>query len=383
MKFLKNPKFLIFLIVFINFLGYGMVFPLLPLITESYGGNPLISGVLIASFSVMQMIAMPILGRLSDRYGRKPMLLFSLWGTVVSFLMMAFTHSIFWLLVARIIDGASGGNLSIAQAYMADKTEKQDRAGGMGIIAAGLSLGFIFGPLWGGIFTKISPTAPFFTASLLTFVSIIFTTIYLPESIKKAEIEYEKKHFSLKEFIRHELRPVLLILFVINLLFFWAQSGVFTVLSLFGKDILRISFTKLSLVLAFGGIVSATIQGFAIKPVIKFVGEKKLFFLSAILGFFGMMILSVANSVWILFIGFNIMNVGISFLTPVTQSLVSENSGKHEQGGSLGLMQSFGSMGRIFGPISAGFIYQTISPFSPAVMGAVIFILILIFGLYI
>src|SRR3989344_8516704 len=132
MKFVKTAKFLIFLIVFINFLGYGIVFPILPLLTIEYGGNPLISGVLIGIFSLMQVLAMPVLGRLSDRYGRKPLLLYSLWGTVVSFAIMGVTHSIFWLLIARIIDGISGGNLSIAQAYMADVTERKDRATGMG-----------------------------------------------------------------------------------------------------------------------------------------------------------------------------------------------------------------------------------------------------------
>src|SRR3989338_1338415 len=183
MKFFKSPKFLIFLIVFVNFLGYGIVFPILPLLTESYGGDPLISGILIGVFSLMQVGAMPVLGRLSDRYGRRPLLIFSLWGTVLSFLMMGMTHSIFWLLIARIIDGASGGNISIAQAYIADITDKKDRVGGMGVLAAGISLGFIVGPLWGGFFSKISLAAPFIAASVITFVSIILCHFFLPESL--------------------------------------------------------------------------------------------------------------------------------------------------------------------------------------------------------
>src|SRR3990167_8071739 len=102
MKFVKSPKFLIFLIIFVNFLGYGIVFPILPILTEQYGGDPLMSGILIAAFSLMQVFAMPVMGRLSDRYGRRPLLLISLWGTVISFAMMGLTRSIFWLLIARI-----------------------------------------------------------------------------------------------------------------------------------------------------------------------------------------------------------------------------------------------------------------------------------------
>lgn len=195
MNFVKSPKFLIFLIVFVNFLGYGIVFPILPLMTERYGGDPLVSGILIAVFSLMQVITMPVMGKLSDKYGRRPLLLFSLWGTVLSFAIMGLTHSIFWLMVARMIDGASGGNISIAQAYMADITEKKQRAGGMGVIAAGISLGFILGPLWGGFFSGFGLSVPFIAATGITLVSVILSQFFLPESLSKREFAYEKNIF--------------------------------------------------------------------------------------------------------------------------------------------------------------------------------------------
>lgn len=374
-----SPKFLIFLIVFINFLGYGIVFPILPLLTIQYGGSPLISGFLIGIFSLMQVIFMPILGRLSDRFGRRPLLLFSLWGTVLSFFIMGVTHSIFWLLIARIIDGASGGNLSIAQAYIADVTDKKDRAGGMGIIAAGISLGFIFGPLWGGAFSNMSLSAPFYAATIITILSAVLTHLYLPESLPKKEISYEKKHFALFHFLKH-MEPSLLILYSANLLLFWAQSGAFTTISLFGKDELNLSLFGIGLLFAFGGILSAVIQGFAITKTIAIIDEKKLFFISTIVAIIGMGILAQARTGFLFFLGMTIFSIGNSFLLPVIQALASEKSGEHEQGGSMGILQSFGSIGRIFGPIMAGYIYQA-NPFNPAIMGTVIFLLILFLGI--
>jgi len=381
MKFVKTAKFLIFLIVFINFLGYGIVFPILPLLTIQYGGNPLMSGILIGIFSLMQVIFLPVLGRLSDRFGRRPLLLLSLWGTVISFILMAATRSIFWLLIARIIDGASGGNLSIAQAYIADITDKKNRAGGMGIIAAGITLGFILGPLWGGFFSRYGLSVPFLAAAVITFISIILTQFFLKETITGKEIAYEKSHFSLNSFFKKATNPDLIILYFSNLLLFWAQSGVFTTLSLFGKDILNITVAQISLLFAFGGILSALIQGVIIGPTIKLTGEKRLFIFSTLIALFGMILLGLSNSTVILFAGLTVFAVGNGFLLPVIQAIVSEKSSPHQQGGNLGFMQSFGSIGRIFGPILAGFIYQSVNPYSPAVMGIIIFILVLILGL--
>ncbi len=380
MNFIKSPKFIIFLIVFVNFLGYGIVFPILPLLTVQYGGDPIISGVLIAVFSLMQVISMPILGRLSDRYGRRPLLLFSLWGTVLSFAMMGLTHSIFWLLIARIIDGISGGNISIASAYIADITDKKGRAGGMGILAAGISLGFIFGPLWGGFFGSISLAAPFIAATILTVISVLLTQFSLPESVSKKELNYEKKHFSFAAFWKHVTEPVMFILYATSLLLFWAQSGVFTTMSLFAKDVLQMTVGSVSLLFAFGGILSAVIQGGLIGKVVAKVSEEKIFVVSAVAAAGGFAVMSRGSTPLLFAVGMTVFSIGNSFLMPVVQSMVSERSSPHEQGGNLGLMQSFGSVGRIFGPIVAGYIYEKISPFSPSLMGAIIMLLILGFG---
>ncbi len=301
MKFLKSPKFLIFLVVFVNFLGYGIVFPLLPILTLDYGGNPLISGVMIGIFSLMQVISMPVLGRLSDRWGRKPLLLFSLWGTALSFAMMGVTHSLFWLLIARIIDGISGGNLSIAQAYIADVTDRKGRAGGMGIIGAGISLGFIIGPLWGALFGKISLSAPFIAATILTLISVFLTQFFLPESVTKKELTYEKKYFHFIGFLKDLAKSDLRGLFLINLLLFWAQSGLFTVMPLFGQDILNLDLFGISLLFAMGGVMSAIIQGFGVARAVKVISEEKLFILSSAVTVLGFGVMTFSSSIVLFF----------------------------------------------------------------------------------
>lgn len=381
MKLFKSPKFLIFLIVFVNFLGYGIVFPILPLLTEKYGGDPLISGILIGIFSLMQVIAMPIMGRLSDKYGRRPLLIFSLWGTVVSFAIMGLTHSIFWLMVARMIDGASGGNISIAQAYIADVTDKKQRAGGMGIIAAGISLGFILGPLWGGLFSGISLSTPFFAAAVITLVSVILSQFFLPESLPKTEFTYEKKNYHFATGLKSFVSPAFFLLYATYLLLFWAQSGVFTTISLFGKDVLNLTVAHVSILFAFGGILSAVIQGFAIGRLTARISEEKIFIVGAIISVAGFVLMGRGATVVIYALGMTVFSVGNSLISPVVQSLVSEKSSEHEQGGNLGLLQSFGSVGRIFGPVVGGYIYEKIGPFSPAGMGAAIFTIIFLIGL--
>src|SRR3954470_13398159 len=150
LRLVTRPLLIIFLTIFVNLVGFGIIIPLLPFYASSFGASPLVVGLLFAVFSIAQMVASPALGDLSDRYGRRPVLIFSLVGTVVSFVMMAMAHTIAILFVARIIDGLSGGNISTARAYVADVTEPKDRARAFGLIGAAFGLGFILGPAMGG-----------------------------------------------------------------------------------------------------------------------------------------------------------------------------------------------------------------------------------------
>src|SRR5215208_3496863 len=171
LKLVTRPLLIIFLTIFVNLVGFGIIIPLLPFYAETFGASPLVIGLLFASFSISQLVAAPLLGDLSDRIGRRPVLLFSLLGTVVSFAMLAVAQSLTMLFAARIVDGLSGGNITTARAYIADVTEEEHRARAYGVLGAAFGLGFIVGPALGAAFAHISYTAPIWAAAAITLVA--------------------------------------------------------------------------------------------------------------------------------------------------------------------------------------------------------------------
>src|ERR1051326_8550432 len=183
---MTRPLLIIFLTIFVNLVGFGIIIPLLPFYAESFGASPFVIGLLFAVFSLCQLAAAPALGDLSDRYGRRPVLIFSLAGTVVSFVMLALAHSVAMLFAARIVDGLSGGNISTARAYVADITRPEDRARAYGIIGAAFGLGFILGPALSGLLARVSYTAPIWAAAGLTVVATIMAWAWLPETVHRA-----------------------------------------------------------------------------------------------------------------------------------------------------------------------------------------------------
>ena len=181
----RSPLLVIFITVFIDLIGFGIVIPVLPFYAEgtSFGASPREVGLLFASYSIMQLVFAPVLGRLSDKYGRRPILLISLIGTSVGFLILGFATTLWMLFLGRIIDGISGGNISTAQAYIADVTTKENRAKGMGLIGAAFGLGFVFGPAIGGILSRWGINVPFLFAGGLAFANAILLYFTLPETI--------------------------------------------------------------------------------------------------------------------------------------------------------------------------------------------------------
>src|SRR5882757_9930655 len=186
LRLVTRPLLIIFLTIFVNLVGFGIIIPLLPFYAETFGASPVLIGLLFAVFSLCQLVAAPALGDLSDRYGRRPILMFSLLGTVLSFAMLALAHSIVMLFLARIVDGLSGGNISTARAYVADITEPKDRARAYGLIGAAFGLGFIMGPALSGILATVSITAPIWAAAALTLVAVAMAWFWLPETVHRA-----------------------------------------------------------------------------------------------------------------------------------------------------------------------------------------------------
>src|SRR6476469_8136376 len=171
LRLVTRPLLIIFLTIFVNLVGFGIIVALLPFYAETFGASPVVIGLLFAVFSLCQLAAAPALGDLSDHYGRRPVLIFSLLGTVVSFAMLALAHSVALLFAARLVDGLSGGNISTARAYVADVTEPKDRARAYGLIGAAFGLGFILGPALSGLLAGISYTAPIWAAAAVTLIA--------------------------------------------------------------------------------------------------------------------------------------------------------------------------------------------------------------------
>src|SRR5919204_1066666 len=173
LRLVTRPLLIIFLTIFVNLIGFGIIIPLLPFYAQTFGASPVVIGLLFAVFSLCQLVAAPALGDMSDRHGRRPVLVFSLLGTVISFVMLAIAHSVVMLFAARIVDGLSGGNISTARAYVADITEPKDRARAYGLIGAAFGLGFILGPALSGVLAHYGYTAPIWAAATVTFVATL------------------------------------------------------------------------------------------------------------------------------------------------------------------------------------------------------------------
>src|SRR3989440_10268699 len=181
----RSPLLVIFVTVFIDLVGFGIVIPVLPYYAEGtkFGATPSQGGLLFASYSIMQLIFAPVLGRLSDKHGRRPVLLASLLGTALGFFILGFAPTLWMLFLGRFIDGVSGGNISTAQAYIADVTTKENRAKGMGLIGAAFGLGFVFGPAIGGILSRWGINVPFMFAGTLAFAHASLLYFTLPETV--------------------------------------------------------------------------------------------------------------------------------------------------------------------------------------------------------
>src|SRR3954465_189684 len=225
-----RPLTIIFLTIFVNLVGFGIIVPLLPFYAETFGASPVVIGLLFAVYSLCQLIAAPLLGDLSDRYGRRPVLVFSLAGTVVSFVMLAVAHSITMLFLARIVDGLSGGNISTARAYVADITAPKDRARAYGLIGAAFGLGFILGPALSGVLAGVSYTAPIWAAAGITLIATAMAWLWLPETVHRARAGTGNPFGYLPELLlRSQIRRVLTIDFL-----YWLSFATFqTTFSLF------------------------------------------------------------------------------------------------------------------------------------------------------
>jgi multidrug resistance protein len=365
-----SPLVIIFVTVFIDLLGFGIIIPLLPFYAESFGATALAVGQLGTSFSLMQFLFSPIWGRWSDRIGRKPIILVGLMGSCVSYLTLALAPSLTLLFVARLIGGIAGANIPTAQAYIADVTTPENRARGMGMVGAAFGLGFIFGPAIGGTLSHFSPQAPMWFAAALCFANFIAAWLLLPES---RNVDAATKGLGRLEAFRHALgRPTLLLLLFLYFIVTLAFSGFEATFALFSEAKFGFNSSTIGFVFAFIGIVLATVQGVLVGKAVKRIGERRLIPLAMFAVALGLALVPLAWSVPTLLAALGVLSLGMGFNSPSLSSMVSRLTDANDQGGILGLASSLSSLGRVVGPAWGGYLYDAYGMRTPFVSAALL-----------
>lgn len=350
----RSPLYLIFLTVFIDLVGFGIVIPVLPLYAKDFGATPLINGWLVGIYSAMQFVAAPLLGKLSDRVGRRPVLLVSLLGTSVGFFLMGWAQTLLWLFIARIIDGISGGNISTAQSYIADVTKPEERSKAMGMIGAAFGLGFVFGPAIGGLMAHISISAPFYFAGVLAALNALLVYLWLPESLSPEHRATVEEDASLREVLGHGWHlPVLMGSYFFAITGFSIMTADFALFTSerFGYDARHNGY-----IFAFMGLVGALMQGGVLRRVLKYYPERKIATVGCAVLAIGLILLPMSEGLSTLLIFTALLSIGNSLLTPTLNGLASRSAERKWQGRVIGLMQSAGSLARWVGPFLGGWL---------------------------
>jgi DHA1 family tetracycline resistance protein-like MFS transporter len=356
----------IFLTVFIDLLGFGLVMPLLPRYAETLHATPFAVGLLGASYSLMQFIFVPVWGRLSDRVGRRPVLIGSILATIGSMLILGFANSLVWLFVARIFGGIATANIATAQAYIADTTTKEARARGMGLIGMAFGIGFVIGPFFGGILSQHDLGLPAKVAAGLGLVNLIWAWRSLPESLSaevRARVSKEESRFRLGldfETLRRAMSvPGLGVTIVLFFVVVASFSNLEQTFALFSHDEFRLDARGTGYILGAVGLVGATVQGGMIGPLNKRFGEIALIRAGTFVQSIAMacIALSARYGLGALYASSCLLAFGQGLTNPSLSSLASKRAPVEMQGGALGVMQSMGALARVIGPTWGGFVY--------------------------
>ena len=364
---MTRPLLIIFLTIFVNLVGFGIIIPLLPFYAATFGASPFVVGLLFAVFSLAQLIASPTLGDLSDRYGRRPVLIFSLAGTVVSFVMLAMAHSIGMLFAARIVDGLSGGNISTARAYVADITEPKDRARAYGVLGAAFGLGFIFGPVLSGLLVRVSYTAPIWAAAAITVVATIMAWLWLPETVHRVHAGTGNPLRYLPELMR---RPIVRRVLAIDFVFWFALAIFQTTFGLFVAARFGYGPAATGYLFAGFGLLGAVVQGGFIRPIVRRLGDKATFTLGLVFGAAGLVGAAITHSLPMFVLILVPLSVGMGFGMPTISSLVSRAAGPREQGRVQGAAGAVESLSRTLGPVWGAVVLQRFGESAPYLSAA-------------
>jgi len=370
-----SPLVIIFVTVFIDLIGFGIIIPLLPFYAESFGATALTVGLLSSSFSLMQFLFAPIWGRLSDRIGRRPIILLGLFGSFLSYLIFGLAQSLTVLFLARIAAGIAGANIPTAQAFIADTTTPENRAKGMGLVGAAFGLGFIFGPAIGGFLSQWGYGVPAFFASALSLANFGAAFFLLPESRTEASRRADlaaAPRGRIDALRRALTRPHLPTLLLVHFIVVAGFAGFEATFALFGERRFGFTATTIGYLFAFVGVVLAVVQGTLVGRAAGLLTERRVVPLALLVLAIGLAGIAFSDTVPMLTMASGTIAVGMGFNSPSLMSLISRLSSQDEQGGILGVSQSVASLARIIGPAWGGFTFDRYGITVPFVFAALV-----------
>ncbi len=368
---------LLFVFVFVDVLGFSLILPLLPYYAATFGATPAVVGLVLGANALAQLIGAPILGRLSDRYGRRPFLLLSLASTAASFVLLGLARSLWMIFLSRVLDGILGGNISLAQAYITDVTSEKDRAKGLGLIGAAFGLGFIFGPAVGGTLSAGGNYAlPAFVAAALAFLNCFGAFLWLPESLPPEErakrAQSERTAVTARALWEALRRPCVGPLLQTQLFFALAFSTFETIFSLFAQKRLALDARTTSYVLTYVGVLVVLVQGVGIRWLSIRFTDKQLVFGGAILLTGSLLAWALTPTLPALLAVLAPLALASGTLRVAISSALTKSVYPEEVGGTLGLSASLNSLARVVSPTVGGFLLGSLGTAAPGILGTLL-----------
>jgi multidrug resistance protein len=382
----KSSLLLIFLEVFIDLIGFGILVPILPAITSrQFHASDFQIGILVAIYSFVQFIFNPIFGGISDKKGRKPIIVYCLLLSALSYVIFAFASSYWMLLISRTIAGLGGSSISVAQAYIADITTKENRSKGMGLIGAAFALGFVFGPLIGGLLSNFGIAVIGFSGAGFSIIAFLITALFLPESLKTEQDvigKRKRKLFDISNLFEVIKRPAVGIVIILFFIITFSMSNIFGVFSLLGFKIYRLTDFQIGLLYGTMGIFSAISQTGIVHFLSKYLKEIKIITIGTFLLLVALILMPLSSGFNMLAVISGAFTMGTGLLIPTILSLISKVTPDHEQGSVLGVNQSFSALARVLGPLWGGFSFEYFGYAFPFFTGAFFILIIFIYSIF-
>jgi len=382
-----NSKFsstsVIVMTLFIDAIGFGIIIPLLPFYTQTLQAGSTALGVLVASFSIMQFFFSPVLGRLSDSVGRKPVLLISIFVSTLSYVIFGFAETFLLLLLSRVIAGIAT-EIAVAQAYIADITTEKDRSSGIGKVTAAHGAGFIVGPAIGGILSVYGFWAPAIAAAFLTLINLLFVIFFLPESLGNnrlnSNFEPKPENFSKNRIVDALKKPVIGSVLVIHFVVFLAFSAIPVIVPLLGIAYFALGSIEMSYVFIYIGIVQIFLQAFGIGWLSNKFGEETLIVIGPVLMIVGVFLMPLIPSIIVFLASITMIASGSGIMRTIVPSFLSKLTPADEQGGILGVASSILSIATVPGPLIGGFLFELAGVAAPFLGSSAILVVGVVFS---